>query len=62
MELLSGIRQIGDGFACGEVLDPDNGEAYQCQIKLDPSGKKLEVRGFIGIPVLGRSQTWVRLE
>lgn len=62
MKLLKGIRQKGDEYDCGEVLDPDNGETYQCQIKLDPSGIKLEVRGYIGIPVLGRSQTWLRLE
>lgn len=62
MKLLTGIRQKGNEFDCGEVLDPDNGETYQCQIKLDASGNKLEVRGYIGIPVLGRSQTWLRLE
>jgi uncharacterized protein (DUF2147 family) len=62
MTILKGIRHDSDGFGCGEVLDPDNGETYQCQIKLDPSGNKLEVRGYIGIPVLGRSQTWLRLE
>jgi uncharacterized protein (DUF2147 family) len=62
MKILTGIRQNADGFDCGEVVDPDNGETYQCQIHLDPSGNQLEVRGYVGIPMLGRTQTWLRLQ
>ncbi len=46
----------------GEILDPDNGKIYKCKMTLAASGNELEVRGFIGISLLGRSQTWKRVE
>ena len=49
-------------FVGGEILDPENGKIYKCKMKLDETGNKLEVRGFIGMSLFGRSQTWVREE
>ncbi len=49
-------------WAGGEILDPENGKYYKVQLKLINSGKNLEVRGYIGVPLFGRTQTWVRLE
>lgn len=46
----------------GEILDPENGKIYKCKIKLSEDGNKLEVRGFIGVSLFGRSQTWTREE
>ena len=46
----------------GEILDPENGKIYKCKMKLDETGNKLEVRGFIGFSLLGRSQIWTREE
>jgi uncharacterized protein (DUF2147 family) len=44
----------------GTILDPAKGKEYSCKIKLkDPN--TLEVRGYIGTPLLGRSQTWYRV-
>jgi len=62
MTILRGVRRSGDGYSTGQILDPDEGQVYRCRIKLLDDGRKLEVRGFIGIPLLGRSQTWVRKE
>ena len=62
MTIMDGMKPKGDVYEGGHILDPDNGETYQCKIKLDSTGKQLEVRGFIGISLLGRSQTWVREE
>lgn len=45
----------------GEILDPRSGKVYQSTIKLIESGQKLDVRGYIGMPLFGRSQTWERL-
>jgi uncharacterized protein (DUF2147 family) len=42
------------------VLDPHNGKTYKAKITMKDDGKKLEMRGYIGMPLLGRSQTWVR--
>ncbi|MDJ0761771.1 MAG: DUF2147 domain-containing protein [Myxococcota bacterium] len=46
----------------GHIMDPDNGKTYRCKIKLVDGGKKLDVRGFIGISLLGRTQTWIRVK
>ena len=62
MVIMDGMKAKGDVFEGGHILDPDNGQTYQCKIKLDSTGKRLEVRGFIGVSLLGRSQTWLREE
>jgi len=49
-------------FEGGDVLDPNNGKVYKAKLKLIDNGGKLEVRGYIGLPVLGRTQTWQRVE
>jgi uncharacterized protein (DUF2147 family) len=46
----------------GEIVDPNNGKSYKVRLKPIENGKKLEVRGYIGTPFLGRTQTWVRVE
>jgi uncharacterized protein (DUF2147 family) len=60
MEILRHMRQNGDEWSGGEILDPENGQTYRATMKLAEDGKKLIVRGYIGIPMFGRSQTWVR--
>jgi uncharacterized protein (DUF2147 family) len=62
LTIMDGMKATGDAFEGGHILDPDNGETYKCKIKLDATGNKLEVRGFIGISLIGRSQVWVRQE
>ncbi|HUO60820.1 MAG TPA: DUF2147 domain-containing protein [Candidatus Acidoferrales bacterium] len=51
-----------DEFTGGDILDPENGSVYKCKFRLEDGGKKLKVRGFIGFSMLGRSQTWERVE
>ena len=46
----------------GDILDPNNGKVYKVRLKTADAGKKLEVRGYIGTPMLGRTQTWLRVE
>jgi uncharacterized protein (DUF2147 family) len=46
----------------GEILDPNNGKVYKVRLKPVEGGKKLEVRGYVGMPMLGRTQTWIRVE
>ena len=54
------MKQDGDGWDGGRILDPVNGREYSCKMHLDASGQKLVVRGYIGVSLLGRSQTWTR--
>ena len=61
MVILRNLKAAGDGeYADGDILDPDNGSVYRCKIRLEDGGKKLVVRGFVGVAMFGRSQTWER--
>ena len=60
MTILWGLKKDGDQFSGGEILDPKNGKIYRAKMKLVEGGTKLEVRGFIGVSLFGRSQTWWR--
>jgi len=62
MTIVKGLKKNGPQYDGGEILDPDNGKTYRCKMKLDESGNSLEVRGFVGISLLGRSQIWNRVE
>jgi uncharacterized protein (DUF2147 family) len=62
MEILRRMRRQGDVWSGGEILDPENGKTYRATIRLADGGRKLIVRGYIGLSVFGRSQTWVRRE
>ena len=61
MVIIKGLTKDGDEYSGGKILDPKNGKQYKCYITLD--GKdKLKVRGYIGISLLGRTQTWARVK
>ena len=62
MTIAKGLKKNGNKYDGGEILDPDNGKIYKCKMTLDESGNNLEVRGYIGISLIGRSQTWHRVE
>ena len=49
-------------FDGGDILDPKDGKIYKSRMKLVEGGAKLDVRGYIGVPMLGRTQTWTRVE
>jgi uncharacterized protein (DUF2147 family) len=60
--ILTGLKKDGEDYTGGEILDPDNGKVYRSKIRVAGQGAKLNVRGYIGVPLLGRSQTWIRQE
>jgi uncharacterized protein (DUF2147 family) len=60
MTILWGLKKEGNGYTGGEILDPDSGAIYRAKAKLLDGGNKLEVRGYIGVSLFGRSQTWIR--
>ena len=62
MTIMTGLHRQDDHWGGGEILDPDNGSIYRCRIRAIDSGRKLEVRGYIGISLLGRTQTWLRAQ
>lgn len=53
-------KQTPGYYTGGRILDPLSGSTYRCTMQVSPDNKKLTVRGYIGIPLFGRSQTWLR--
>ena len=64
MEIIRGGKKVDgkDVWEEGKILDPDNGTEYRLRLTPVDGGKKLEMRAYVGTPLLGRSQTWVRVE
>ncbi|RYF36586.1 MAG: DUF2147 domain-containing protein [Cytophagaceae bacterium] len=60
MEIMWDLSQDGDHWEGGSILDPANGTTYRCRVRL-LGDDKLEVRGFVGISLFGRSQVWERV-
>lgn len=60
MEILRHLRPDGAEWSGGEILDPENGKTYRAKMKLIDGGTKLVVRGYVGLSLFGRSQTWIR--
>jgi uncharacterized protein (DUF2147 family) len=60
MTILTDLKKDGDSYTGGQVLDPKNGKTYKAKLTVKDEGKKLDMRGYIGTPMLGRTQTWVR--
>lgn len=51
-----------NNFVNGKVLDPLSGKIYSSKAKLSSDGRRLSMRGYVGVSALGRSQTWLREE
>ncbi len=59
LPLITDARQVQPNLWKGHILDPRNGGIYGVELHLDPQGN-LALRGFLGIPLLGHTQTWNR--
>lgn len=57
-----GMEKDGKKYDDGKILDPTTGKIYSASMKLIEGGKKLEVRGYLGFAMLGRTQVWLRAE
>ncbi len=60
LTIITGMHRDGDHWGGGQILDPQTGSVYRCILRLADGGRKLIVRGFVGIALFGRSQTWLR--
>ncbi len=60
MVIAWGLKHEGDTWDDGKILDPKNGKVYSAKMTPTDGGAKLEVRGYMGFSLLGRSQTWIR--
>lgn len=56
MEILTDLKPYKDYYSYGEIMDPDGGKVYSCNVTR--KGDVLEVRGYIGFSLIGRTQKW----
>jgi|SRR5690606_22636320 len=61
MTIMWGLEKDGSEWSGGHILDPNSGKQYKCYIKLKDKNT-LEVRGYLGVSLLGRTQTWKRVD
>lgn len=61
MIILWGFRYNGQKWTDGYILDPKNGKIYNATIKESSDGMNLSVHGYVGISIIGRTQTWDRV-
>lgn len=62
LKIMSGLKQEKPGsWSGGKILDPKEGEYYKVKLATE-DGKKMDVRGYIGVPLLGRTQVWYKAE
>ena len=64
MEIMRGVKRSDSDntWDGGTILDAAEGKVYKVRLQTADGGKKLEVRGYIGMPMMGRTQTWIRVE
>lgn len=64
MEIMWDMKESEPGkeWSSGHIMDPKNGKTYRCRLQLKDGGDKLNVRGYLGISLFGRSQDWERVK
>ena len=65
LTILRNVKPAADDkgtFEGGDILDPNNGKLYKVRLKVAPDNSRLDVRGYIGTPMIGRTQVWTRVE
>jgi len=60
--IIRNMQRDGEVWSGGDILDPDNGKVYRCRLRVVDDNRSLEVRGFIGFSLLGRTQMWERVD
>jgi uncharacterized protein (DUF2147 family) len=61
LPVLYGFVKDGDNkYTDGKIYDPNNGKTYSCNMTF--KGDKLDIRGYVGISLFGRTTTWTRAE
>lgn len=59
LTIIEGLVWDGTAWTGGKILDPANGKQYSCTLTLEDD-QTLKVRGYLGISLLGRTQTWYK--
>ena len=65
LEILSGFKEDPDkrnAYVDGKILEAKSGKIYKAKANLSADGKRLRLRGYVGISALGRTQVWIRTD
>ncbi|WP_343580994.1 DUF2147 domain-containing protein [Acinetobacter sp.] len=63
LDVVTGLKHSeGLNYTSGRILDPNTGKIYSMKAKLSANGKRLHLRGYLGVSALGRNQIWIRTE
>lgn len=65
LKVLTGLKSDPNkpnNFQDAMILDPLSGKIYRAKARLSPDGRRLSMRGYVGVSMLGRSQSWFREE
>ena len=63
LDVLTGLKfDKGNQYKDGKIIDPLSGKIYSMNAKLTSNGNRLQMRGYIGVSAIGRSQTWIRVQ
>jgi len=58
--ILQDFKYTGSAWEEGKIYDPKSGKTYDCILKVKDNNKVLEIRGYVGVPMFGRTATWTR--
>ena len=61
MVIMHSLTKTSQGATDGKIIDPSSGKTYSCFVELSKPDT-LKVRGYIGMPTLGRTQYWQRVK
>ena len=65
LEILSGFKEDPDkpnAYVDGKVLEAKSGKIYKGKANLSADGKRLRLRGYVGVSALGRTVVWIRTD
>ena len=65
LEFFSGFKEDPDkrnAYVDGKVLEPKSGKIYKAKANLSADGKRLRLRGYVGVSAFGRTQVWIRTD
>ena len=62
MTILRNVKKGEAFWEGGDILDAANGKVYRARLTPSGDNKSMDVRGYMGVPMLGRTQKWVRVE